>query len=85
MTHQSALYMQVRIRAVLASGEADFLHGILEADETYIGGKPCKCNKRDDDDNAQHPRGRSTRKAPIIGAVERGGGVCASCASLTIT
>ena len=77
MTQQSALYMQERIRASMASDEADLLYGIVEADETYIGGKPRKRNKRDDDDNTQNPRGRGTRKTPVIGAVERGGRVVA--------
>ena len=58
------------------------LLGIVEADETYIGGRPRKPNKRKDDVN--HPRGRGTDKLPIIGAVERGGNVVAQ-PSLQIT
>ena len=80
LTHQTALYMQERIRAAMAAEERDLLHGIVEADETYIGGKPRKRNKRDDDGPGA-PRGRGTRKLPVIGAVERGGQVVARVAT----
>ena len=52
------------------------LEGIIEADETYIGGKPRKKNKRSDDEPAK--RGRGTQKTAIIGAVQRGGKVVAN-------
>ena len=76
MTQQSALYMQHRIRAAMAAKETGLLQGIVEADETYVGGKPRKKNRRDDDEPPA-PRGRGTRKTPVIGAVERGGNVAA--------
>lgn len=50
------------------------LTGIVEADGTYIGGKPGK-GKHDPDDRPNP--GRGTKKAPVIGAVERGGRVTA--------
>ena len=52
------------------------MQGVIEADETYVGGKPRKKNKHDDDDNIPR-RGRATSKVPVIGAVERGGKVVA--------
>ncbi len=76
LTPQTALYMQQRIRAAMAADQAPLLHGIVEADETYVGGKPRKKNRRDSDDPPA-PRGRGTRKMPVIGAVERGGSVTA--------
>ena len=42
MNHKSAWYMQQRIRAAMLTGESDLLQGIVEADETYVGGKPRK-------------------------------------------
>ena len=54
------------------------LQGIVEADETYVGGRPRR--KRADDDNP-NPRGRGTKKTPVIGAVERGGKVVAKVAN----
>ncbi len=54
------------------------LQGIIEADETYIGGKPRKENKKEDRKPAK--RGRGTSKTAVIGAVERGGQVVAEVA-----
>ena len=78
MTQQSALYMQHRFRAAMASTQGPMLQGIIEADETYVGGKPRKSNRRDDDNQTPNKRGRGTKKIPVIGAVERGGNVVAS-------
>ena len=52
------------------------LRGIVEADETYVGGKPRKRNRRPDG-GGNAPRGRGTSKTPVIGAAERGGKVVA--------
>ena len=42
------------------------------ADETYIGGKPRKENKKsDNDDKPNNKRGRGTKKMPVLGAAER--------------
>lgn len=53
------------------------LSGVVEADETYISGKPKKANKKN-----QKPtkRGMGTKKTPIIGVVERDGNVIAQVA-----
>lgn len=48
LTQPTALFMQERLRAVMASDQAGLLGGIVEADETYVGGSPRKHNKRDD-------------------------------------
>jgi len=69
--------MMHRVRTAMAADpeQERLLHGIVEADETYVGGKPRKGNKRDDDKPSK--RGRGTKKVPVIGAVERGGRVVA--------
>ena len=74
MNQKTAWYMVMRIRKAMVDNGA-LLYGIVEADEAYIGGKPRKPNKREDDTPAK--RGRGTSKLPIIGAVERGGKVVA--------
>lgn len=66
--------MQIR-KAMSQKIQRDLLMGMVEMDETYIGGKPRKGKKYDDDDKPK--RGRGTKKAPVIGAVERGGKVSA--------
>jgi hypothetical protein len=64
--------MMHRIRGAMKD-DGRLLSGLVEMDEAYIGGKPRKRNRRDDD--TPSPRGRATRKTPIVGAVERGGRV----------
>ena len=69
----------MRIRAEMAEKvNSILLQGIIEADETYIGGKPRKPNKREDFEPAK--RGRGTSKTAVIGAVARGGEVVAEVA-----
>lgn len=72
--------MMQRVRTAMAADQEqnDLLHGIVEADETYVGGKPRKGNKRDGD--GPNKRGRGTKKVPVIGAIERGGKVVAQVA-----
>ena len=60
--------MQIR-KAIFQTEERQLLTGIVEMDECYMGGKPRKGNKRDDD--KPNKRERGTNKAPVIGAVER--------------
>ena len=79
MNQKTAWYMQQRIRSEMASKQGRvLLRGIVEADETYVGGKPRKRNRRSTD--KPNLRGRGTRKTPVIGAVERGGKVVAQVA-----
>lgn len=78
LNQKTAWYIMTRIRAEMAKKGGALLEGIIEADETYIGGKPRKKNKRKDDEPAK--RGRGTEKTAIIGAVQRGGKVVAQVA-----
>jgi transposase-like protein len=69
-TYRSAWHLAHRIRA--AMGEKPSLRklkGIIECDETYIGGKPRKGTGQ------KHKRGRGTEKAPVMVLVERNGQV----------
>ena len=50
------------------------LQGIVEMDETYVGGKPRK-TKKQEADSMNHKRGRGTKKTPVVGIVERYGKV----------
>lgn len=71
--------MMHRVRVAMAEDQkqARLLHGLVEADETYIGGKPRRPNRKDDHDPKQNKRGRGADKATVIGAIERGGRVVA--------
>lgn len=63
----TAWYMAMRIREAMLQ-DRELLTGIVEVDETYVGGKSRKGSKR----------GRGTSKAPVVGLVQRGGRVTAS-------
>ena len=79
LNQKTAWYILTRIRAEMANKTNPIvLQGIIEADETYIGGKPRKENKKEDRKSAK--RGRGTSKTAVIGAVERGGQVVAEVA-----
>lgn len=78
LNQKTAWFMITRIRAEMAKKGGALLQGIIEADETYIGGKPRKPNKKEDHEPAK--RGRGTEKTAIIGAVQRGGKVVAQVA-----
>lgn len=66
--------MQIR-KAMTQTKQRSLLTDIVEMDEVYIGGNPRKSNRRHDDMPSK--QGRGTHKAPVIGAVERGGKVTA--------
>ncbi len=67
--------MQIR-KAMAQAEQRHILNGIVEMNETYIGGKPRK-GKRCDGPDDKSKRGHGIKKAPVIGAVERGGRVTA--------
>ncbi len=79
LNQKTAWRMETCIRAEMAKKGGALLKGIIEADETYIGGKPRKANKKKDRKPAK--RGRGTNKIAILGAVERGGKVVAKVAN----
>ena len=63
----TAWYMAMRIRKAMEDN-GELLKGIVEVDETYIGGKPRKGGPK-------RKRGRGTSKTPVVGMVERNGNV----------
>ena len=81
VSQTSTWSMMHRIRKAMKD-DSSLLSGIVEMDETYVGGKPRKQNKKDDDDKTPPtPRGRATKKTPVVGMVERGGNVKAKATS----
>lgn len=73
--------MMHRIRVAMEHDQfhSELLQGIVEADETYIGGKPRKGNTGSSGQGGgdKSHRGRGTKKAPVVGIMERGGRVIA--------
>lgn len=78
LNQKTAWYILTRIRSEMVKKGNFLLQGIIEANETYVGGKPRKPNKREDFEPSK--RGRGTEKTPVIGAVERGRKVVAQVA-----
>ena len=70
VTQKTAWFMLHRIREMFQDKAPDLLEGIVEADETYIGGK----DKNRHWDKKQDGRG-TAHKAPVFGMVERDGDV----------
>ena len=71
LNQKTAWYMAMRIRKGMKEDGA-FLEGIIEADETFLGGKPRGGNRRG---GKGIP---SSRKMAVLGAVERDGKVKAT-------
>ncbi len=67
ISHKSALFLMNRIRFAMAPDPSVVspLMGIVEVDETYVGGKPRY--------KGQNGRGRGTSKTPVFAAVQRNG------------
>jgi transposase-like protein len=65
----TAWFMAMRIRRAMLDDGA-LLKGIVEMDETYVGGKPRKGGR-------PGKRGRGTKKVPVVGMVQRDGKVIA--------
>ena len=66
--------MMMSIRTEMGKDNV-LLQGIVEADETYIGGKSRKDYDREDGEPLK--RGRGTAKDAVLGAIARGGKVVA--------
>jgi transposase-like protein len=58
--------MAMRIRRAMI-GQRELLEGIVEMDETCLGGKPRKRH------GGGHKRGRGASKQPVVGMIERDG------------
>lgn len=71
---KTAWYMAHRLRAAMADKEFQKLMGIVEVDETYIGGKAHNKHQKDRDDG---PKGGAGGKSGVAGAVSRKGNVVA--------
>ena len=75
VTYKTAWRMLHQIRKAMGNSDnPEFFDTIVEIDETYVGGKPRKDNRRDDDDDnppAPNKRGRGTSKTPVVGVIDR--------------
>jgi transposase-like protein len=65
VTYKTAWYLSHRIRAAMKEVDAQLLKGIVEADETFVGGE-----------THGQGRGYTGNKAIVVGVIERGGNIC---------
>ncbi len=72
-SYKTAWYMCHRIRTALVEHAIDKLGGVVEVDETWIGGKDS--NRHWDKKHHGKTGGKGSGKTPVIGAVERRGSV----------
>ena len=73
-SYQSAWYLAHRIRLAMKKDPlASKLQGVVEVDETYVGGKPRKGKKDVNGNPIISKRGRGTKKTPVVALVERDG------------
>lgn len=72
VTKDTAWSLAMRIRkAMFEPEQRDLLQGLVEMDETYVGGKPRK--NGDKSSKGESKRGRGTDKTPVVGMAQRGG------------
>lgn len=73
VTQKTAWFLMQRIRACFGNNDNEQLDGIIEADETFVGGK----NKnRHKDKKVEASQGRSFKdKTPVLGLLQRNGDV----------
>lgn len=72
LSYKSALFLMHRIRYAMADDHStpEPMTGIIEVDETYVGGKPRHKGKHN-----RKKCGHGTDKAPVVAMVQRGGSV----------
>jgi len=65
VTYKTAWYLSYRIRAALNEVDAQLLKGIVEVDETFVGGRM-----------EGQGRGYKGNKTVVVGAMQRNGNIC---------
>lgn len=74
LAYKSALFMLNRIRFAMDESDVEPLEGIVEVDETFVGGKARRKNNQSSIKNrGEHQAQQMKRKQPVIGMLERNG------------
>jgi len=76
VNRNTAWRISMKIReAMYEPVQRNFLQGIVEMDETYIGPKRPRKTQKDIMNSKKYKRGRGTKKTPVMGLAERYGKV----------
>jgi len=73
VSYKTSWYLCHRIRSAMQEAEPTMLSGVVEADETFVGGKARNMHKADRERKIHGTGG--TDKAVVVGAIERSGKV----------
>lgn len=71
VAYKTAWYLCHRIREAVRDADTSLLKGIVEVDETFVGGKTKNMHK----DRRELARRGLIKKAIVLGAIQRGGGI----------
>jgi transposase-like protein len=74
VAYKTAWYLCHRIREAVRDADKSLLSGVVEMDETWIGGKARNMHKRDWE-RKKAAGGKYVNKRIVVGAIERGGKV----------
>jgi transposase-like protein len=75
VAYKTAWYLCHRIREALKDADTSPLSGVVEMDETFIGGKARNMHRRDWERKKLTSSQRYVNKTVVLGAIERGGKV----------
>lgn len=75
VTYKSAWFLMHRIRSAMKEGGSPFLAGVVEADETYVGGKYHKSPRAVRMHSKPGRPDAQSNKTTVFGILERGGRV----------
>ncbi len=76
VTYKSAWFLCHRIREAMGDNDGSLFTGVVEADETYVGGKPRgHAAHRPDQTMSERIKAGFRKKTPVFGILERGGRV----------
>ncbi len=75
VSYKTAWYLCHRIRKTMQNESAELLRGVVEADETWIGGKAKFMHEADKKRRGIGGRGNADHMTMVLGAIQRGGNV----------
>ena len=76
-SYKSAWFLCHRIRLAMSNNNLVKMSGIVEVDETYVGGKPRKGLRDENGTLIINKRGRGTKKIPVVALIQRDGNMVA--------
>lgn len=74
LSYKTCLFMLHRVRFAMQEGDMEPMDGVVEVDETFVGGKPRRKNNQGRIANrGEHQAKQMKRKQPVLGMLQRNG------------